>query len=361
MASGAASLAGVIHVALFPVAGRLTDKLGGKWMLSVSGFSLGLGYLLMSQASTIWHLYVCYGVLTAMGLAFYWVPVISIVPRWFVKNRALMMGIVASGIGFGQLIYAPAVNWLISSYGWRSSSLIVGGASMGIIIICAHFIKREQKQMGLLPRGESKTEQVAETWGFSLRQAVRTKQFWVFCMIAFSWISCLWIVLVHGVIHAIGLGMSPASAANIIAIIGITGIVGRLVLGRLADVIGMKLVVVFSFGLMLIAFLCLLASELWLIYLFAALYGVSYGAFEILQSPIIAKLFGLRSLGTIIGVAMGIGGIGVVLGPVAAGYIYDVSGSYQVAFLICAIMAIIGAIFSTLLPLTTGKGKQNKI
>jgi len=92
-----------------------------------------------------------------------------------------------------------------------------------------------------------------------------------------------------------------------------------------------------------------------MIYLFAAIYGISYVVFEILMSPIMAELFGLSSLGTITGVSFAIGGIGFIVGPVVSGYIFDISGSYQVAFLICAAMAIIATIFATLLPLTKSK------
>lgn len=262
------------------------------------------------------------------------------------------MGIVACGIGIGQLIYGPTVNWLISTYGWRTSFIIVGSVSMGIIMISTQFLRREPEQKGLLPYGESSAQPVTRAEGFSIRQAVRTRQFWMYCGIFFSWDICFSVVLVHSVIHAIGLGMSPASAVNILVIIGVTGIVGRLVFGHLADVIGMKSVVVSSFGLMLTAFVCLIVdSQVWMVYLFSALYGLSYGSFEILQSPIIANLFGLQSLGTIVGVAAGIGGTGFILGSVIAGHIFDISGSYLMAFLMCAVASIIAGILSAFLPL----------
>lgn len=276
-----------------------------------------------------------------------------------------MMGIVTSGIGVGQLIYPPVVNWLISTYGWRMSFLIIGSITMGIIMISVQFLRRDPYQIGQLPYGESAAKQggpVVEARGFSLREAIRTRQFWLFCVIFISFSFCFSVVLVHSVIHAIRLGMSPASAANILAIIGITGIVGRLAFGRLADVIGLKPVLIISFVLMPIAFLWLvIAGEMWMVYLFAAIYGISYVVFEFLMSPIIADLFGVSFLGTISGVALAIGGIGFTLGPVVAGYIFDVTSSYQLAFLICATVAFIGLICSMLLPLTRGKGEQGKL
>lgn len=357
--AGVFSLYGILHVLTAIVAGRLTDRLGPRLVLTACGFLTGLSYLLMSQASALWQVYLFYGAIGGIGLGFYWVPVISIVPRWFVKRRALMMGIFISGIGVGQLIMPPVANWLISAYGWRLSCLVIGSILMGIIVISAQFLRRDPYQMGLLAYGESKAKQenpVIEAGGIYLREAICTRQFWIYCVILITFSFCFSVVLVHSVIHAIGLGMTPASAANILAIIGIAGIISRLAFGRLADIIGMKLVLTLSFVLMSVAFLNLaMAGEIWMIYLFAAIYGISYVVFEILMSPIMAELFGLSSLGTITGVSFAIGGTGFIFGPVVSGYIFDISGSYQVAFLICAAMAIIATIFAALLPLTRSK------
>ena len=355
MTSGAISLSAIINIPIVIVSGRLTDRFGSRPVLIACGFFFGLGHLLMSQTNAMWQLYLFYGVIVAMGIGLYWVPVISLVPRWFVQRRALMMGIIASGIGIGQIIYPPVVNWLISTYGWRMSFLLAGGVTMGIIMIVAQFLKRDPRQMGLLPYGQSEAEKeslVAEARRFSLSEALHSKQLWMLGVMFLTWCICLSTVMVHSVVHAIGIGMSSASAANILAIIGITGIVGRIAFGRLADTVGMKPILILSFALMSAAFLWLIiASETWMLYLFAAVFGVSYGVFEILHSPIIANLFGLSSFGTISGVIMIFGSIGFTIGPVLAGHIFDVTSSYEMAFLICAAMAIICLICTIFLPL----------
>jgi MFS family permease len=357
--SGAVSLSTIIHVPVSIVAGKLADRFGSKQLLGACGLFLGLGYFLMSKTNALWHLYVFYGVIVAIGMGLYWIPVISLVPRWFVTRRALMMGIIASGIGVGQLIFPPVVNRLISAYGWRFSFVIVGIIGIGIITVSAQFLKRDPKQIGVLPYGEkvAKMEVVATEVNLcSLRDAIRTRPFWLLSVTYFSWLFCLSVVVVHGVIHAIGIGVSPASAANILAIIGLTGIMGRLAFGRLADVIGMKLVLVVSLVLMLVAFLWLtIARNTWMCYLFAAVFGSSYGTFEILQSPLVAELFGVSSLGIISGVVHNFASTAVMVGPVLAGYIYDITGSYQVAFLLCATMALGSITCVTLLPLTSGE------
>ena len=269
-----------------------------------------------------------------------------------------MLGIVSSGIGVGQLIIPPAASWLIGAYGWRVSYLFLGSICMVIVIIAAQFLKQDPNQMSLSPYGESKAKQeelITEARGLSAGEAIRTKQFWLFCGIWLPWIFCLSVVLVHSVIHAIGLGMSLTSAANIIAIIGITGIMGRLALGHLADVIGLKPVLIVCLALSSISFLWLLiAGEPWMLYLFAAVFGVAYGTFEVLQSPIVARLFGLGSFGAIFGIALAFSSIGYIVGPVVAGYVFDTTDSYQLAFIICVVMSFISLISAAFLPLTKG-------
>ena len=364
MTAGAVSLTHVIHIPAAFAAGRLTDRFGSRQVLAACGFFLGLGLLLMSLTSTLWHLYFFHGVILAIGLGLYWIPILSILPRWFVRKRGLMMGILASGIGVGQLIFPPTVNWLISAYGWRTSFLIIGSIVVGVVIIAAQFLRQDPRQMGLLPYGESEIKlenSITETGGFSFHEAIRTRQFWVLSLIYFSWVFSVSVIVVHSVIHAIGIGMSPASAANILAIIGITGIIGRITSGRLADVFGIKPVLIISFTLMIISFLWLMiARETWMIYIFAMVFGVSYGTFEILQGPIIAELFGMRSFGTIMALAHNLGVAGFIFGPIAAGYIFDVNNSYSLAFLICAFMAFICCIFSIFLPLSRSEKRQAK-
>ena len=92
------------------------------------------------------------------------------------------------------------------------------------------------------------------------------------------------------------------------------------------------------------------AHEPWTIYVFAVIFGVAYSSFEALHSPIVAELFGLRALGTLSGATLAVGLVGSGIGPALAGYVFDVRGSYQIAFLICAVIALAGVLSAALLP-----------
>jgi MFS family permease len=313
--------------------------------------------MLMSQVNALWQFYLFYGVLVGIGMGLYWVPLMAVVLRWFDRGRALALGIVASGIGVGQLIFPPVATWLISVHGWRLSYLILGGICIGVIL-AAQFLRQNPTEKGAVTHGGERAikKKQADTGDFSARVAVRSQQFWIFCGMFSSWIFCLAVILVHIVIHATGTGMSPASAANIIAIVGMAGIGGRLILGYLADVIGLKPVLILCLALSSAAFLCLLLAQgEWIIYLFAAIFGIAYGTFEVLQAPIMAQLFGLASFGTIFGIALTFSSLGFILGPVVAGYIFDTTSSYHLVFLICIGISLISLGCAALLPLDVNR------
>jgi MFS family permease len=352
--AGGFSLFGIVRLPILFFGGRLTDRFGSRVVLSACGFFLGLGYMLMSQVNALWQFYLFYGVLVGVGMGLYWVPLMAVVIRWFDHGRALAIGIVGSGIGVGQLIFPPAATWLISVHGWRLSYLILGILCLGSVMLAAQFLGKNPKEKRAATPGGDGTVKMkqAEPGDFSARVAVRSQQFWMFCGMFSSWLFCLAVIQVHTVIYATGTGMSPTSAARIIAIIGIAGIGGRLILSHLADVIGLKPVLVLCLALSSAAFVWLvLAQGGWVLYYFAAIFGISYGAFEVLHAPVMAQLFGLASFGTIFGIAMAFSSLGSILGPVAAGYLFDTTGSYHLVFLICIGISLISLGCAALLPL----------
>ena len=140
MTAGAFSLAGILQLPLAALAGKLLDRFGPRLVLSACGAFLGGCIFLMSLCSSLWHLYLFCGVFWAVGMALYWIPLISVAPRWFVKRRALMMGVISSGISVGQLTLPLLANWLISVSSWRNSYLILSLISGGIVIACAQFL-----------------------------------------------------------------------------------------------------------------------------------------------------------------------------------------------------------------------------
>lgn len=364
MTSGAFSMSFLLSGILGVLAGRLTDRFGPRVVLTVCGFFLGLGYVLVSQTNAFWQLYLFYGVVVALGMSSSVIPLQSTVARWFVRRRSAMNGVVISGIGVGMVVVPPLANWFISSNGWRTSYIIVGISALILIMAAAQFLRRDPGKMGQSPYGESEVEvrvSFPET-GFSLPEAVRTWQFWTMVVALLCFTMAEGTILVHIVSHAIGLGIPAASAALIIPAIGVVSIPGRILLGMAGDRVGNKRAYVVGFAFMAVSMsLLLVAKELWLLFLFAVIFGFGYGGISVLVSPIVADLFGLRSHGVIFGVVIMFGGTaGMAIGPFLSGYIFDVTGSYHTAFLMYAIISVVGLILiSGLRPVKLGKAIAN--
>jgi len=343
--SGAYSLTFLLSGFLGILAGRLSDRLGPRLVVTVCGVLIVAGYLLMSQVSFIWQIYLFYGVIIGVGLGGVYVPSVSTVARWFVKRRGLMTGIVIAGIGAGTMIISPVANWLIANYGWRTSYIIVGITVLALMISAAQFLRRDPAGMGVKPYGGDVADQSGlnlETGGFSLRKAIRCKQFWILCLMFPSFEFCVNTIMVHIVPHATDLAISAASAANILAVIGMFSIAGRITMGSTGDRIGNRRAFAICGVMMSVALSWLLfAQELWMFYLFAAIFGFAYGGYGPLISLVVADLFGLTSLGVILGVVTFSITIGAAVGPTLAGKIFDVTGSYQTAFLVCIALSII--------------------
>jgi MFS family permease len=353
MTSGAFSLSMTMYGVLGIVVGVLNDRFGPRVVLTLCGFLLGLGYLLMSQVSDFWQMYLFYGVIIGTGMSGVWVPQLSTVARWFVGRRTLMTGIVLAGVSIGQLIGPPITTRLIALYDWRLSYIIMGVVAFLLVILFAQFLRRDPTQMGQLPYGADEGKQPearSDAQAFSLREAAYTAQFWVAFGIFFCFGFGLFSIVVHIVPHAIELGISAAAAANILACRGGMGLVGNYVLGGVADRIGNRRIFIVGFIMISAALFWLVpARELWMFYLFAIVFGFAGGGMAASESPLVAGLFGLSSHGLIYGVVHLGFTAGAAVGPVVTGYIFDVTRSYQVAFLLCAGLCIVGIILAALL------------
>jgi MFS family permease len=275
----------------------------------------------------------------------------------------MMTGITVSGVGVGMLIMPPAVSWLISNYGWRTSYMVVGITILILIVLAAQFLRRDPSQIGQLPYGMTRLEEKdnLEKVGFSLKETVRKRQFWLFTVACFLVASSGGSVYVHIVVHAIDLGISTANAVLILMIIGGTSIASRVVMGIASDRIGNKRTLIITFTLASATFFWLLiARELWMLYLFAIMFGFSVNGIHALISPMVAELFGLSSHGVIFGcVLLGMTS-GMATGPLVAGYIFDITSSYQLAFQIFTIINIIGLILILFLKPVKGMGVSDR-
>ena len=359
--SGAYSLSSIIGGVLGILMGGLTDRFGPRLVVTFSSAIFGIGLILMSQVNSLWQLYLFFGIIVGIGMSGLWVPMLSTVARWFTKTRSLMTGIIISGLTVGQIIGPPVVSRLIDKYQWRDSYIIIGIFGMVVLILAAQFMKRNPKDSGRIatdvPSSQQQTAPDVST-DYSLREAMNTVQFWLatFVFLCFGFVA--YGLTVHMVPHITRLGIPEISAASVLSVSGGVGIIGNFVLGGLVgDRIGNRKTFIIGIVLMIAGLAWLVpAKELWMFYLFAVILGLAFGGMGTSESPLAARLFGLTSHGLIYGVmAMGFTA-GGALGPVIMGYIYDVTESYRIAFLVCIALCLIGLIFMAILKPTRRLG-----
>ncbi len=222
--SGALSLSIVVGGGIGILSGRLTDRYGPRPIITIGVLLTGASFFLMSQISALWHVYLIMGVLRGIGTSFSLIPATAIIPRWFVKRRGIAMGIAMSGIGLGGIIAPLLTQWLIDAYGWRDAFIIIGLITIIIITPLAQFLKHSPQRAGLKPYGEDefiedKQSQSSAMDGLSLRQAGRTRWFWLFGLIQTCAHICMVAIMIHIVPHANDIGIPSVIAASILSFI----------------------------------------------------------------------------------------------------------------------------------------------
>lgn len=333
-------------------AGRMSDRFAPRLVITVSGILVGCSYLLITQITTVWQLYLLYGVLLSIGMAGIYVTLFSTVARWFIKRMGLASGIISAGIGIGVIIMPPLASFLISSYNWRISFMVVGLITLTVPII-AQFLKRgpvpsEKEIKEITLEQERQRDPVKE--GLTLREALRTRQLWLISATFFILGMCLQIIMVHIVAYATDIGIAANIAATVLSVIGIVSIFSKIGIGGAVDRLRVRNIYIVEILLMSVAFLILLLfGGMAGLYVFAVVFAISYGGFVAAQSPTIAEYFGLKAHGAIFGIAQCVAGIGCAIGPYLTGLIFDAMGSYNLAFIGCAVMCAAGVILPIML------------
>ncbi|MFC1957547.1 MFS transporter [Chloroflexota bacterium] len=335
--------------------GRLSDKYGPRLLVTANGVLTGIGFFLLSQISSLWQVYLIWGLILSVAGSGCVVPITSTIPRWFAQKRGLAMGLTWTGIGLGGMIAPLLSQWLIDSYGWRQAYFILGLINFIIVTLLAQFIKHSPERIGLKPYGENESVEdeqsissIAE--GFTFKQAIKTGRFWLFGSILFCFFFTIQVIMVHIAPHIADIGISTTIAASIVSIFAATSLIGRNLSGFISDKVGTRFALkAFLVMVTLILIWLVFSREAWMFYLFAVLYGIAYGGMVPLQTLLTGELFGLKFLGMIVAALMLFGTIGGAVGAPLAGYIFDITGNYSLAFIICVILCMLATVLSLIL------------
>jgi MFS family permease len=339
--SGAFSLYAFIYAGLGLVAGRLTDRWGPRAVIAAGGVFLGIGLAAMSRTREIWHPYVLYGGVAALGMSTAFVPCSATVARWFVRRRGLAIGLALGGMGLGTLVMPPVAHVLVSRLGWRWAYVAFGAGVLVSLNLIALVMRRDPESLGLCPDGDRaaarRSPVLPHEPGWTVSRAIRTRAFWMlFGIFGASWIPVFG-PLVHLVPMAIGLGIRPMIAATLVSALGLAALCGRLVMGGVSDRIGRRPTLAMSLVLQVVAFAALSQSRSAAALAVAAvLFGFSYGSVSVMFAALVADFFGREHAGGVVGMLFAMAASVGSWGPLAAGWIYDRTGTYTLAWWLSA-------------------------
>ncbi len=348
-------------------AGALVDRLGPGRIISVAVIILAAGLVACSRITSLWQFYLFFGVITAVGLsATGWVSCVTMINRWFSARLGAALGIASSGIGVGILVMVPFSQWLINQMGWRSAYIAVAGIVLvGVLPIALLLMQGRPEDLGLLKDGRrpgtespprtgapaKKSRVVDEKWArtpWTVGRALRTRRYWMlFATMALANIATQ-MIFVHQVAFLVDGGYDKLLAASIVGLVGLFSVGAKIGWGWISDRLGRE--ITWSLGLtstlVAIALLSLtrFVPSLALTYLFAIVFALGYGATAPLTPAVSADLFAGSRFGSIYGSLTIANGLGSATGAWFAGYIFDVTGSYLIAFgtgAACGLLSIV--------------------
>jgi MFS family permease len=343
------SLSWLCFVVFAPVAGGLYDRWGARTVVPIGGLVLGSALALTGQATSLTPYYLCFGVLGAAGTACIIIPSTTIVTRWFLRSRGTAMGVLSTATPGSALVFYPVTAWLIATLGWRTAFVAFGGIVAAATVSAALLYRDPPRSDGLRDAGDTEATRsrsprsADQDW--TLRRALVSARLWsAFTMTALGTIG-FQIMATHQVAHAVDRGLHHATVVWLFAFGAACTMAGNLFGGWLSDHFGRGWVFVVG-TIVAIAGIGSLASmrgprDLPLLVLYTAA-GFGFGMRIAQLSAIPADVFAGPHLGAILGVVQAGGGLGGAIGPFLGGWLFDLTGSYGLAFTAAAI-AIAGS------------------
>jgi MFS family permease len=355
---GAYSLSFFLSGALAAPAGWLTDRVGPAAVICTSGIFLGIGYLLLAHANSVAGFYVWLGLVVGAGMSGGIAPVLSTVTRWYRARRGLMAGLVVAGVGSGTFLVPSIASVLVAAFGCRASFLLFGIVAGGAVAGLGLLFRREPRSMGLLPYGSRPGDvnpDPGPAEGLSLTEASRTLELWTLIGLYACAGFFIQIALVNTTIYAVDLGAPEFRAASLLSVMGLGSLAGRLIGGFASDRFGTRPVLIAATLMMTAQFgLLLVSRDFRALLLFAGLFGITYGEILCAMPLLPAEVFGLRHHGALLGVITFASTLGGGMGPLAAGFLFDLFRNYNVVWSVCVAVSLIAFVLS----LSTGRVRR---
>lgn len=361
MTAGAYSLRSVEGGIASPIVGWAVDRYGSRILVIIGAVVSGAAFVMMPLIHSLLGFYLIYGIMLSAGMsAMLYLPAWTVIAKWFNRRLSLALAILSVGAGFGGLICAPTAAFLITRYGWRMAFVVMGIFIWCLVIPLAFVIRERPEDMGLMPEGDDPEEtlpsgsaidgdsadRAAPAAGdYTLKEALSSSAFWFMALAFFFQGVSHSTVTVHTIPALTDVGIPVKQAAYSIGLLTLVSIIGRLAFGYLGDHLNKRYLFMVSYTLMGGGLLVLMnAKTMTMVWLFIFLFGVGFGGNIPLMPAIRAEYFGRKALGKIQGVMDPVMMLAGATGPIFAGYIFDTTGSYRIAFMVTGMMTFVAAV-----------------
>ena len=345
----------------FVFAGRLIDTHDARYLTFFGGLTGALGFLLSAYAETTWELYLTYSVMVGIGDGFLYILPVTVISRWFVKKRALAIGIATAGVPVSGLVVNPLTTWLIESFGYERA-LVYISVIFTAILCSALLVKNRPEEMGLKAYGENSEDAAKDTGAsdWSAKEAFSHSSFWLMYVAFFLGFNTFLIIIVHLFNFSVEAGLSPLVAAGAPAFIGVGSIFGRIFFsGVMTNYLSnVRILFVCYFFQAVSIILILSVVNVWSLYLFGFLFGLFYSGWVPMFPTILGRFYGLTSLGSIFGI-FGTGfSLAAISGPLISGLLLDMTQSYQNALIVATAASFLTAFITLLIKKPTKKKSE---
>ena len=351
--SGAFSLARIESGLLGPMEGYVTDRVGPQRMIFIGLFLCVGGFLALSLVDSLPMLYavIVLGIVLGSSLG-YNMPISVLIAKVFRERRSLAFGIFRMGPGIsGPMV--PLVGWMIGLWGWRTAAVISGCVLLAIGFPLACVIRKiyTQEEAGVVSLESSEANSKDSPHSsidpqFTLKQALRHRSFWLLSSAMGMRHLVTEGVSVHFVILLVDRGWSTEAASTLLGISALIGAPARIGMGWLGDLLDkrrlvMGLLLALSVSVLLMGY----TAQAFVFTTCMIIYSLAYGGLAALQEPIRADYFGTRAFATIQGMSRSVVTAGTFLGPIIAGFFYDVTKSYTIAFGVFGLVSLMATLF----------------
>jgi MFS family permease len=309
--------------------GALSDRIGPRKVVLAGALLLAAGLVLASTAASLAAFQLGFGAVVGLSTAAIFAPLMACVTGWFDTRRSLAVSLVSAGMGMAPMTMSPLVAWLVQDHSWRTSLQIIAAIVAGVMVPAALLVRRPPALAQAAPSAAADAAP-----GMTVGQALRSAPFLILVLTSFLTCATHSGPIFHTVSYAVTCGIPLMAAVSIYSLEGLAGMAGRLVFGLLGDRFGAARTLVLALLAQAVVVLGYLqARGLGSFYTVAALFGFTYAGVMPLFAVIARENFPLRMMGTVIGGTAMASSVGMALGPVVGGLIYDASSSYAWLFI----------------------------